>query len=844
MPIDIAEAKAFIQSAEKARNPWLQVAKKSWAELKNRTSTDKVWSLRPSTTRKRYRYPAWYSIYKIRQPLILSRAGEPIGRDTTSAGTDPLGACAAILLERLAVNLAKTFDFYDVMCACRDDFLATNFSLCRAYYERDLIKEKVKQFLTYVPDEQGGGMFLDEQGKPVETDDVFQTEDGQYYIETNKIVDIENEKICLDAILYKDIFIDPVRRWGRVKRMAIRDYYSPAQFKEVFGMAAYRELKGSEAYKEALGDDAEKDPSIAVIEYWDAYAKEVIWFPEHGETTIEPLCYKEASEKDSSPYDDEVSKLNGLFNLEKFFPVPNPLIMNAPTDEFWPIPEYLQLQDWFDDIHSIFSKMVIATRAIRTRLIYDGSIPGLKAALDELAESDTIGVNNLTQALQASGGTLSAGAQYVPVEQVIGTLAQYYQALEQRLNQVYKLTGTSDLLQGLITDPTQRTFGERQMTEKYALNQLSEPQDKMQKFVRDCYQLITEMAVKNFKDESLERYCIPQTLPEDLRKYFPQALQLLKSNPQRFRVELETDSTIAINEEYDKAMRMELVKAMTAGLDAAANVAQSQPQLAAVDLHALKFMVQGFRQGKLFQEEITQAIDAVIESMAQPKPQAPDYEAEKLKLEQAKLQASYQTDQARLQADERLSMAKLNQDAQIFALQNQLAQFKAQMDQGKNISDLQLQYATLQSTITEAQQKLANDRDALMIEMQKVGNEQQIEQYRLMVEQQTKPFEAQLEAQRQQIDMYELELRRVDQAIKMQERQAIDTHTTTDNVLQEMRLQIDAQKLAQEARKQPELPPITINMPQPATTKKKVKVERDEMGNITNLATEDVQEPS
>ena len=202
------------------------------------------------------------------------------------------------------------------------------------------------------------------------------------------------------------------------------------------------------------------------------------FFPEYGEKLITPIVYPDSEEA------EELDGLNGLYNLEGFFPCPKPLIMNSPTDQFWPITEYEQLADIFDDIHSIFSKMIITTRAIRTRLIYDASIPGLKAAISEMAESDAIGVNNLTQALQASGGDLRAVAQYLPTEALVASLQQYYTALEQRLGQVFRLAGVGDMQQGQSVDNSGKTLGERQMEEKYANNQLYEPQSKMSEFVK------------------------------------------------------------------------------------------------------------------------------------------------------------------------------------------------------------------------------------------------------------------------------------------------------------------------------------------------------------------------
>ena len=143
--ITVEEVQSFIHDAKKFRDQWLFMADKSWAELKRRQKNSRLWSTSNGSLRRRARYPAWYSINQIRKPLILSRVGIPVGRDTTQEGTDNIGSTAAICKERLAKSLAKSFGFLDVLEACRDDFLATDFSTVRAYYERDTIKQKVKE---------------------------------------------------------------------------------------------------------------------------------------------------------------------------------------------------------------------------------------------------------------------------------------------------------------------------------------------------------------------------------------------------------------------------------------------------------------------------------------------------------------------------------------------------------------------------------------------------------------------------------------------------------------------------------------------------------------------------
>ena len=116
--ISIEEAKAFIADAAKCREGWLKVASLSWQELKKRQPNNRLWSVTPNSIKKRARYPAWYSIFKIRQPLLLSRVGIPIGRDTSQDGNDNLGATAAIIIETVSYT-HLTLPTKPMMCRSR-----------------------------------------------------------------------------------------------------------------------------------------------------------------------------------------------------------------------------------------------------------------------------------------------------------------------------------------------------------------------------------------------------------------------------------------------------------------------------------------------------------------------------------------------------------------------------------------------------------------------------------------------------------------------------------------------------------------------------------------------------
>jgi hypothetical protein len=731
MKIEPKDVSNFIVNATRTKEYWQAIAQESWSELKHCGKRDAALvnrSILPSEVTQSY--PAWWSINNIRRPLVLSRAGLPVGIDTTDDGNDKVGSLAAVLLERLCLNLRKAFPYVDNLQRCNSDFCATDAAFARAYYEAEDVKEKVKTRVTPQQDLEGNVYFVDDKGERVDASvEILEDELGPF-LETDKVVDVINERVIIKHILPSRVFIDPtILAFEDCNELAFEVHYSREKFIEVFGKDALSTLPP----EDNKNPDNTKDTMVVTYEYWNRYAKECFWMAKNSDEFIKPVGYQ--------PNPDE-QKTNGLYNLSGFFPMVKPLMRNQPTDEFWPIPEYMQIRGILANISSIFGKYIDGTRALLAKLLFDDGIEGLEDALTSDRQNLCVAVSNLARSLQQSGGALTNAVQYVPLDGILASLQALSTSLETGLNNLYKLIGISDLLQGLITDPTQRTFGERQMTEKYSLNQIEPMQRGMQEFIRDNDQLMCEMALNNFKNESLDKYFIPHTLPKDQQPLFVSAREMLKNNIGRFQIELETDSTIAINEEYKKQMSMEFVNVLTSSVEKASAIAQSNPDLLVLEMHATKFLIQQFRPGKQFQGEIDQVFDKIIEQAQQPK--APEFNKDQalIELKTKQLQSDQQQSvmdaqikQVEIQSDERINQMKTQAQMQTKSMESQIQQMKGQLEivlaqitsgsneriQGSKVqtevykvnadkeaknTDAQISYEKLQADVALAQQNL------------------------------------------------------------------------------------------------------------------------------------------
>lgn len=673
MAIKIEECTGFITDVEKARADWLEQAKSSWNELKKLNEAGKMYSLRANQSRRRIHYPLWYSTFRIRKPLIYGRTPVIIGKDT-AYGDDPVGRTAAILIERLGKGIIQSFSFDDTMSAIRDDMLATDAALGgRAYYEATFRKEKIKEYFQQIETQDGGQVIVDQQGNQVtDTSSLMQDEQGIYRMSEQE-QDVEYERVYFKHTLNSDVYIDPyATKWEDVQAMAWATDYSERDFKKTYGEEALRTIPET-----GLKYTEGKRKVIRVYEYWDYTDRDIVWFAEGG---VDFLPKPNSHELSEIPEGEDRNKQDDIYGLEDFFPCPEPLVFNAPTDNFYPVTEFYQLSDLIKEIHDIASKMFIITKAIRPRLVYDSSIEGIQKLINEASIADAIGITNLSQSLIAAGGSLANAMQYMPIEPMVQSLLNYLQIFQTKLEQFAQLSGTSDLLQGK-TDNVERTYGEQQMKAKYALNQIEPMQRGFQNYCKEVIELLCEMAIKNFSDETLIEYIIPKTLDREDQERYEQAIQMLKEDKKRrFRIDIETDSTIALNEEFDKAARLEVTNAVTKIIDYSSQVMERPNGLILVPtlLKSASYLVQGYRQGKQFVDDIHNSIKTISDKMEKaqanppetpPPPPDPrviqlEWEKQKWQMETPERQFKMQTEaQAKNQAYQ-IRMAELGQKAE------------------------------------------------------------------------------------------------------------------------------------------------------------------------------------
>ena len=145
-------------------------------------------------------------------------------------------------------------------------------------------------------------------------------------------------------------------------------------------------------------------------------------------------------------------------------------------------------------------------------------------------------------------------------------------------------------------------------------------------------------------------------------------IEALLKNPvlREFRLDIETDSTIKMDEEAEKKARIELITAVGGFIQQAMAVGATAPEIAPMMGELLMFGVRAFKTARSIEQTFQDMMDALTKASKQPKPNP---EAEKI---QAQAQADMAVQQMKTQSDEKIAQVQQQAQGQQAAAQLQM----------------------------------------------------------------------------------------------------------------------------------------------------------------------------
>lgn len=694
-------------------------------ELAAASKREKDWRTEAEKIIKRYRGEArqknrfnvlWSNTQVLRPAIYNSRPNPDVRRRFRDA--DPVGKAVSEVLER---SLSIVIDGDETDASIKNDVLDS------------LLPGRGVSRVRYVP----------RITQVIKDQSAVETDDGN----TVKGVDtgteppppdeeLEGESVCIEHVDWQDYREGYGRVWAEVPWVAFRHKLTRKEALEKFDAAelAGIEFSAQEAdhgEDQKLGNDDGYGRKVAEFwEVWDKISGKVFFTQESAKQLIFP--------KDTP---------NGEppFEIDGFFPSPDPLNIMEDTSTRIPVPMFRMYQDEADELDLICLRIDKIVRRLRARGVYDSKLPELA----DLMSNDDGELTPVQNAQAWSQGGLDKAISWLPIDMLASVLKELYEARTQQKALIDELMGITDIQRG-ATDPNE-TLGAQELKQNNSSVRLQNMQREVQRYIKDLLRICTAVMSEKFSPQTFAQMTelnFPtneqkKALQSQLQQQASMAMMAGQAPPQpgqppappqpppgpspeqqamlkmpswedlisvmrsekrrQYKVDVETDSTIAATLSSDMASLSGVLKAVTEALTEMAPLIQA----GALPVDAAKEIVMSI----IRRARMGLAVEDAFDKLQAPKP-PPDKEAAKAQADMAKSKqeadADIQQTKIKAASDEHMVRIKATADQQTAAIKARLDAWEAQQAQAAQERQNQ------QEQLMEAQRRHQESQDAMM----------------------------------------------------------------------------------------------------------------------------------
>lgn len=548
----------------------------------------------------------------------------------------------------------------------------------------------------------------------------------QRYEKKDKKANALTEKVCNEFKFRGDFLHDPARCWAEVDWVAAASYLDKEAMKDRFAKIS------GDAY-ETAAYAVRKDPNDSktdnrlkakVWELWSKSEDKVIWIAEGAEKVLE--------------------KADPHLTLEDFFPCPEPAYGTLQPQSLIPVPDMLQYKDQLEEINELTARVAALSEAVKVRGFYPAGAGEIGDAIEAAIKTRT---NNQVLVPVSNWAMLGNGNPndmivWLPLEMIVNTISQLIELRRQLIQDVYEISGISDILRG-STNPNE-TLGAQELKAQTGSTRIRDKQEEIVRLARDVTRNTAEIMAEEFSVKTLldmSQMIIPtdaeiakqvkdlteqgqrlkaaveaemakpkvqqmaqekpdeakaamqeaeqkaQGLQAQIKKLqetvtIEQVMKLLKDQKLRpFVLDIETDSTITPDENAQKQRATEYVTAMSGLFQQALPMVQQVPQAAPLMAQTINWVNSQFRVGREFATVVEEFTEQMKQLAAAPRDQGPSPEQIKAQGDAQKNQIAaqqQQIDAQQAQADAQLAQKQLELDTQIALAEHQAKQQEAQ----------------------------------------------------------------------------------------------------------------------------------------------------------------------
>jgi len=634
----------------------------------------------------------WFNIYYANTNIMTAALYAQLPKPTVSRRfkdyEDDVARVAALILQRsITQDLDDPRDTFDstMKCAVQDRLIP---GLAAAWLRLETDTEEV-------PEQDLMG-------------DTFHPEDGTEPVPPEPLTRITDQRVCVDYVYWQDFIWSPCRVWEERRWVGRKVYMDREALIKRFGKEKGNQVPldynptaikhGSSPQSTPKNEAVQK---AVVYEIWCRESRNVYWL--------------------SKGYPELLDEKHDPLRLVGFEPCPRPMLANITTSNTCPRPDYYMIQDQYQELDSLNNRISLLLQACKVVGVYDKSAEGISRMLTEGFDNQLIPVDNWAMFAEKDG--LKGNIDWLPLDVVVKAMTELIENRELVKQQIYELTGISDIVRGATK--ASETLGAQEIKSKFASIAIKKRQDEVAQFAADILRIKAEIQVKHFTPEVLIKKSNIQGTGEANMQFAEQALALLQTEEGfEWRIQITADSIAQADYAMEKADRVEFLTAVSSYLEKAVPMFQLVPGSSALLISMLKWAVAGFKGADEIEGLIDQELDRI--SKAPPPPPKPDPEQQKMALEKQKGEQSMQIAQQKAELDAQSKQQDL-------AVKKQLAELEIRMKEMEfqfKIKELQLEEQKFHMEMNfEAEAAARDQRTALMEQqMQLRASAQQHEQ--------------------------------------------------------------------------------------------------------------------
>jgi hypothetical protein len=648
-----------------------------------------------------------YSNTETMSPALYSATPKPIVQRRFK-DADPMGRAAAMAGQRalefmLDTNIEEYETFDSTMRDAVQDALLPGRGVSRVKYEAEIAQ---------IPGVPANESDAEEPGEVEEPDEPETIEEKSY------------ETVCTETVCWNRVYFGYAKKWSRVPWVAFEHYVEKDEAVRLFGEPVANKMrfsKGTEKENDTEWDGATRAPNegdmerktCLVYEVWRRKGKQVCF--------IAPTYFEGYLKEEDDP-----------LQLSGFFPTPKPLRFLTETEDLTPRALYLIYENQANELNRISVRINRIVEAIKVRGAYDGSLGDTLGQILKQEDNAMIATENASEIALERG--LDSYIWFMPLDKLIVTLQELIRARGECKQVIYEVTGLADILRG--ASDANETLGAQQIKNQWASLRIRVMQNEVRRYARDLLRMMLEVAAKHFSPETFAKMTglpyvtqaqkmqakallaaaaqtMPQGVPPMQDPAIAEAQKVLQAPDwesvqalladdlsRAYRIDIETNSTVEINEQEDKENISEAMGALGQFIGAVTPLVEKGVMPFEAAQSMLLAIVRRFRFGTEVEEQ--------IKSMQPPKPQGnPAAEIEKAKLDADRAKAEMKNQADRAAASEKLAFEAQRAQTDRLIAQDNLAADRA-MEEIRAQAEVAKRNAELAS-----EERLARERMAM-----------------------------------------------------------------------------------------------------------------------------------